>query len=200
MSIKLKHMLVVVFIIFTVSIVGNFAKASFASTRPQSSLKSEKVAKSKTVNNKKKSSETVATTNKPYPNLVQYPQAWILVSLKHQRVYIMNGKQRLYTMLASTGMHDSTPTGTFHVEAERGTYFYAPKFNEGAYDWVSWKDHGVYLFHSTPTDEQKHILPGPEADLGKRPSSHGCVHLSIPDARWVYETIPTGTTVKIVRS
>ncbi|GKT03606.1 L,D-transpeptidase [Furfurilactobacillus sp. WILCCON 0119] len=134
-----------------------------------------------------------------YPDLIKYPHAWLLVSLKHQRVYVMNGKTKLYTMLASTGMHDSTPTGTFHIEAERGTYFYAPRFNEGAYDWVSWKDHGVYLFHSTPTDEQKNILPGPKADLGKRPSSHGCVHLSIPDAHWVYETIPTGTTVKIIK-
>ncbi len=29
--------------------------------------------------------------------------------------------------------------------------FYNHKLNEGAKYYVSWKDHGVYLFHSVPT-------------------------------------------------
>lgn len=30
-------------------------------------------------------------------------------------------------------------------------------------------------------------------DLGKEPSSHGCVHLSLADSKWVYKNIVYGT-------
>ena len=33
-------------------------------------------------------------------------------------------------------------------------------------------------------------------NLGK-PVSHGCVRLDINDAKWLYEFVPSGTTVKI---
>ena len=197
MSSRLKTMLKVVVAFFVATLVLQFAFTAFSSTQKGHSnaapIRHTRAAKKTTKHHKK-------TQPKVYPDLSKYPNAWLKVSLKHQRVYIMNDNTKLYTMLASTGMNNSTPTGTFTIEPERGTYFYTPRFKEGAYDWVSWKDHGVYLFHSTPTDEQKHVLPGPEADLGKRPSSHGCVHLSLADAHWVYQHVPTGMKVVITKS
>jgi len=142
-----------------------------------------------------KSSETVA-----YPNVHNYPQMWIHVALNKQRMYLMNNQRVLYTMYVSTGLPDAkhvTPKGTYHVQAERGQYFYSASEQEGAYYWVSWLNHGEFLFHSTPTDAQGHFIKSVANDLGKKPSSHGCVHLSVADAKWVYENIAYGTKVVI---
>ena len=142
----------------------------------------------------RKSSET-----KPYPKVKK--GMWLHVSLKKQRVYVMSADQHvLYTMYASTGVETperKTPKGTYHIQAERGRYFYSPSEQEGAYYWGSWLHHGEYLFHSTPTDVNKKFIQSDAKDLGKKPSSHGCVHLSVADAKWVYENIPYGMKVVI---
>lgn len=145
--------------------------------------------------NWRKSSETVA-----YPDVKKYPDLSIKVSLKQQRMYLLDHKRVLYTMYVSTGVPSAdrkTPRGTYHVQAERGKYFYSDSVGEGAYYWVSWLNHGEYLFHSTPVDAQGHFIQSDAADLGKKPSSHGCVHLSVADAKWVYQNIKYGTKVII---
>ncbi|GEN94882.1 L,D-transpeptidase [Pediococcus ethanolidurans] len=142
--------------------------------------------------NWKKSSEV-----KAYPDLTKYAHIWLHVSIAKQRVYVMNNQTRLYTMYASTGAKNSTPTGTYHIQAERGKFFYNAESKEGAKYFVSWKDHGVYLFHSVPTNEQGQFLIKEANKLGKEANSHGCVRLSVPDAKWLYTNIKEGTKVVI---
>ncbi|KLJ94963.1 hypothetical protein WB05_04275 [Streptococcus agalactiae] len=89
-----------------------------------------------------------------------------------------------------------TPKGTFVIEPERGDFFYNASSKEGAYYWVSFKEHGIYLFHSVPTDQQGNEIPEEAKQLGKA-ASHGCVRMSRADAKWFYENIPQGTTVTI---
>ena len=37
-----------------------------------------------------------------------------------------------------------------------------------------------------------------EADmLGIRPGSHGCIRLTVPDARWIMQSVPIGTPVLV---
>ena len=142
-----------------------------------------------------KSSEII-----PYPEVKKYPDMWIHVSLEKQRMYLMTQHKVLYTMYISTGIHDKaheTPRGTYHVQAERGKYFYSESENEGAYYWVSWLNHGEFLFHSTPVDSQQHYIKSIAENLGKKPTSHGCIHLSIADSKWVYDNIPYGMKVVI---
>lgn len=62
--------------------------------------------------------------------------------------------------------------------------------------WVSFKNWGVYLFHSVPMDRQKNIIQKEAEKLGS-PASHGCVHLQVEQAKWIYENIPEGTPVHI---
>ncbi|WP_420843255.1 L,D-transpeptidase [Lactobacillus selangorensis] len=145
----------------------------------------------KTINWRKPSQQ------KAYPNLKKHPQVWIDVSQKKQRVYIKDGKKVLYTMYASTGKDHSTPNGTFHIQKERGKFFYNQQSGEGAKYWTSWKDHGVYLFHSVPTDQEGHFLKKEADQLGKEANSHGCVRLTVPDAKWINENMPVGTKVVI---
>lgn len=141
-----------------------------------------------------------SSETKPYPNVAAHPHLWIKVSLAKQRVYFLDGQTKLYTMYASTGVDtpDSrTPTGTYTIEAERGHFFFNGESQEGAYYYVSWKDHGVYLFHSTPTDANGKFNTAEAANLGVRPSSHGCIRLTVADAKWLYEHIRFGTRVVI---
>lgn len=136
----------------------------------------------------------------PYPDLKKYHHINIYVSLKKQRVYIRNNNKVLYTMYASTGANSgdqATPTGTYHIQPERGHFFYNAKSKEGAFYWVSWQGHGIYLFHTVPADAQGHFITKEADKLGKKASSHGCIRLAVPDAKWLYENIPKGTKVVI---
>lgn len=145
--------------------------------------------------NYKKSSEKI-----PYPKLnSKHNRAF--VSIAKQRVYLQKrvGKtwKTVYTMYASTGSHNKTPRGKYRIQNVRGNYFYSPKEHEGARYYVSWKDNGVYLFHGTPNNKKKQVNQQVARDLGKRPSSHGCIHLTIPDAKWFSSHAPIGMPVII---
>jgi lipoprotein-anchoring transpeptidase ErfK/SrfK len=139
-------------------------------------------------------------TGGQYPDIRKYRHIWIEVSISEQRTYVKSGSKIIYTMIVSTGIDGSkrtyTPRGTFYIQPERGTWFYAPRFQEGAEYWVSFLGHGQYLFHSVPMDKHRHVIVSIAKDLGHE-DSHGCIHLSIPDAKWFYENIPTGTKVVI---
>lgn len=139
---------------------------------------------------------------KPYPNLSKYPGFWIRVSTKRQRVYIMSKANKvLYTMYCSSGnlksKNTASPTGTYHIQAERGDFFYSASEHEGALNYVSWRDHGVYMFHSVPVDQNRHVIKSEAEKLGKTSASHGCIRLSFPDSHWISHNVPEGTKVVI---
>jgi lipoprotein-anchoring transpeptidase ErfK/SrfK len=100
----------------------------------------------------------------------------------------------LYTMLISSGMNDATPHGTFTI-GQRGLSFYTPSEGMGAKWWTSFLGTG-YLFHSVPTNANGDYIASEGAKLGNA-ASHGCVRLSIADAQWFYDQIPSGTRVHI---
>ncbi|KRO00786.1 L,D-transpeptidase [Companilactobacillus kimchiensis] len=134
---------------------------------------------------------------KAYPDLQAHPNAWIDVDIATQRVYIMDGTTKLYSMYSSTGRHDTTPRGTYYIQHERGDFFYTEPLKMGAYYWVSFLNHGEYLFHTTPTDINGKYDETIGKTLGREPSSHGCVHLSVPDCKWVYDNVPSDMKVVI---
>lgn len=150
-----------------------------------------------------KSSETV-----PYPDLSKVKHFWIKVSLKKNRTYLYDGKKLIYTMYSTGGMYKKnphtgkmesmTPTGTYYAQAERGDSFFNQSLNEGANYYVSWLNHGTYLFHSVPTKAGGAYNVKEANKLGKSTGSHGCIRLSIPDAQWMYSHLPVGTKIEIV--
>ncbi len=139
-------------------------------------------------------------SNGPYPVLTPQDHVWIDVSIAQQLVYIFNGKRLLYTMVTSSGIDtkpdNSTPLGIFHIQGERGQWFYAQQYQMGALYWVSWLGHGIFLFHSVPMNEQRQLLLPIAAKLGHK-ASEGCLHLTVPDARWVFTHIPYHTPVLV---
>lgn len=85
----------------------------------------------------------------------------------------------------------STPTvkGTFRV-GSKGYYF--DSGSSRCYWYTQF--YGNYLFHSVLYSKYNGYLV--DGRLGMS-LSHGCVRLDINNAKWIYENIPTGTTVVV---
>lgn len=129
-----------------------------------------------------------------YPDIGNAANLNIVVSLAEQRTYIRDGDRVLYTMLSSTGMDDSTPHGDYTI-GMRGHDFYNPRERMGANWWIGFIG-GEYLFHSVPTDVNGAYIESEAVKLGQ-PASHGCVRLTVADAKWFHDMIPSGTPVHI---
>lgn len=116
------------------------------------------------------------------------------VSLAKQEVYVKSNGKTIYTMIASTGMDDVTPHGTYTISV-RGDHFYNASEGRGADYWVQF--YGPYLFHSVPTGTNSGEYMEEEGNKLGQPASHGCVRLTVADAEWFYNQIPEGTPVTI---
>lgn len=119
----------------------------------------------------------------------------VQVSLARQEVTVTDAKGVVVKkFVCSAGRDDSeTPTGIFAVSG-RGRSFFNAGIQEGAFYWTRF--YGDYLFHSIPFDENYKTLPAEAAKLGTA-ASHGCIRLSLADAKWIYDYIPDGTRVTI---
>lgn len=199
----MKRVLQILVVVVTFLVVGFGVHHLFASSSSeQAATQTQKQATQTAAQKSKKAKPVVInwrkpSEDKPYPTISKLSDPWIRVSIKNQRVYIKDGTKTVYTMFASTGVNDSTPKGTFHIQAERGDFFYNQQSGEGAKYWTSFKDHGIYLFHTVPTDQYGNYDKQEAAQLGKEAKSHGCVRLSVPDAKWFYTHIPEGMKVVV---
>lgn len=180
----------------------NKSKSSLAGDEQSTAVPKKKALQKK--QSKKATAQTkkvdwkAPSENKPYPDVNKYSDLSIKVSTSKQKVFFMAGSKKLYTMRASTGSPENpTPTGHFKIQAERGAFFYSSQTKEGAKYYVSFKDHGIYLFHTVPTDQNGNFIKSEAEELGEKANSHGCVRLSVADAKWLYENIKEGTNVEI---
>lgn len=101
-------------------------------------------------------------------------------------------------MICSTGLNDTTPQGGFFL---KGRWNWGPLL-EGVYGQYCTQITGDILFHSVFYDEQykKNSMPIEEYNKLGEPASHGCVRLTVMDAKWIYENCPKGTKVTIYSS
>ena len=120
----------------------------------------------------------------------------INVSLENQKTYIYNGKpdnwKLIRTCPCSTGINgEDTPVGSFSTK-EKGDWFFSDKYEQGGKYWTQIT--GDILFHSIPFAKDRITVL--DYTLNK-PSSHGCIRLSLADAKWIYTNIPKGSKVII---
>jgi len=96
-------------------------------------------------------------------------------------------------MICSTG-GELTPLGTYKVPIK---YEWRALVEETWGQYATRID-GPYLFHSVPYDDQdpSTLLPGEFDKLGEA-ASHGCIRMTVEDAKWIYDNIAVGTTVII---
>jgi lipoprotein-anchoring transpeptidase ErfK/SrfK len=151
--------------------------------------------------NWRKSSQTIQ-----YPNAAAVTDLSVKVSLTEQRVYLLSGKKTIYTMYAATTRKiqeksAQVPVGTSEIEPKKGEFFYNPQTDQGGKYWVSWKGNGKHLFQTVPTNIRKEYLTDKASLLGKKEkvNTHGNIWLSVKDAKWFYNNIPSGTKVVVVR-
>lgn len=124
-------------------------------------------------------------------NPVLHGPKWIDVNVSTQTITAFEGNTPLYTAVVSTGL-PRTPTviGTFpiYVKYEKtdmrggsvayGDYYYLEDVPYTMYFYRGYGIHGTYWHNN----------------FG-RPMSHGCVNLTIADARWFFNWAEIGTQV-----
>lgn len=140
----------------------------------------------------------------------------LVVVLREQKVYAyttVKGRHSLVSVMpVSTGLDNSTPTGTFQVFSRRSRTFYRAKPSEKM-NWMTRFTKGKkgdnIGFHGIPYTVDKKGRKKPHfTPLGERPSSHGCIRLADADARWIFSNVKVksrrnatdGTMVVVVRS
>jgi lipoprotein-anchoring transpeptidase ErfK/SrfK len=120
----------------------------------------------------------------------------ILVVIHEQHAYAYQGSTLVYSFAASTGSHNNTLTGTYHI-LDKIPNAYDPDRNFWMPDWM-----GIYYvgsledgFHSLPLLANGQRL---WADNIGTPVTDGCIVLGIADAHTLYIWAEVGTTVQIV--
>lgn len=136
----------------------------------------------------------ISPTNINTLNIESATSYLINVSLENQKTYIYTGKpdnwKLIRTCPCSTGINsEDTPSGSFTTK-EKGDWFFSDKYEQGGKYWTQIT--GDILFHSVPFSKDKTTVL--DYTMNK-PSSHGCIRLSIDDAKWIYTNIPKGSKV-----
>ncbi len=139
---------------------------------------------------------TISSKNINTLNIESSTPYLINVSLQDQKTYVYKGKadkwQLVKTFPCSTGISgEDTPPGSFTIK-ERGDWFFSEEYQEGGKYWTQIT--GDILFHSVPFAKDKTTVL--DYTMNK-PSSHGCIRLSIDDAKWIFTNIPRESKVII---
>lgn len=125
----------------------------------------------------------------------------VKVSTADQRVYVYgldnNNEytQLVRTMKCSTGK-DATPTpkGTFQATTGPGArWHYFKKYN--CWAQYAYYIEGDILFHSVLYNQKDGPVTQSSVNNLGRKASHGCVRLSVEDAKWLYQNCPAKTKV-----
>jgi LysM repeat protein len=128
---------------------------------------------------------TTPTNPTPPANTQNNSGKWIDINLSTQTLTAYSGQAAAFTTRVSTGTW-RTPTvaGTFHIYVKHvsthmsGPGYSLPNVPYTMYFYRGYGLHGTYWHNNFGT-----------------PMSHGCVNLSTPDARWLFNWAPVGTKV-----
>jgi len=138
---------------------------------------------------------TTEARSNPFPYRVE-------VSIDEQlvRVYALNDKGQYdleKTFTCSTGLHDSTPRGVFLNGHPVNRWHHFEKFN--CWAQYSFEVTGDIMFHSViyGSNTESSLRSGSLYALGN-PASHGCIRLTVDDAKWLYEHCKRGTLAIII--
>ena len=101
------------------------------------------------------------------------------------------------TFVCSTGLNATpTPKGTFTNTGRGARWHYFKKFK--CWAQYAWYIDGDIMFHSViyNKDDTSTLVKSTVNALGRK-ASHGCVRLSVEDAKWIWDNCTSGTTVII---
>ncbi len=138
----------------------------------------------------------------PVKSNIIVTQYRIGIDISEQRVYVFewdgsSHSKQIKKFKCSSGLDDTpTPTGEFWTTGPRTEWYYFDEFD--CWARYAWTIDGGILFHSVIYSEksEKSLRRGTVSQLGKK-ASHGCVRLSVDDAKWIFQNCPAGTPVLI---
>ena len=119
-------------------------------------------------------------------------QAVDVWALNDQKEYAL-----VRSFTCSTGLHDSTPRGIYLKAHPVNRWHYFKKF--GCWAQYSFKIVDDIMFHSViyGSKSESSLRRSSQRNLGN-PASHGCVRLTVEDAKWLYEHCPRGSAVVVI--
>ena len=141
-------------------------------------------------------------TPKPTPSPEPVPFA-ITVDVRNQIVSVYTrDEEGNYTipvrqMLCSSGkVGTPSPVGDWVLNGRKANWCYFPKWGDYARYWT--RINAKVAFHSPiySSPSTKAMKTNSYKMLGNR-ASHGCIRLSVPDAKWIYDNVGAGTVVSI---
>lgn len=135
------------------------------------------------------------------PDGIAPDQHWVDVSLSQQVACAMLGGEIVRVILVTTGMPGfDTPTGQFSIlyrvadETMRSDTIGIPLDSPGGYDLqhVLWTQYFTWQGHALHDNYWR-----PRSVFGRTPTSHGCVGMLEPDARFLWNFLTVGDLVNI---
>lgn len=133
---------------------------------------------------------TIVTATHPYRIMVNRLANCITIyMLDENNQYTVPYK----AMICSTG-GDKTPMGTFKISSK---YDFKALFYKSYGQYCS-RIYGSILFHSSGNNSlNKNDLNAADFNQLGEGVSHGCIRLTVEDAKWIYDNCPAGTEVVI---
>ncbi len=109
-------------------------------------------------------------------------------------VFAPDGSTALQALCTVGKEETPTPSGEFKMGKQRERFGIFDKYDCYAQYWS--QIDGEIFFHSVLYDEPDGdtLIKGTYKNLG-RSTSHGCVRLTVPDAKWIYENVGVGSKV-----
>ena len=106
--------------------------------------------------------------------------------------------EQVQQFTCSTGLNNSTPRGIFLDGYPANRWHYFKKFD--CWAQYSFEIEGTILFHSVLYSDKDvdTLRKGSVYALGS-PASHGCIRLSVKNAKWLFEHCKKGTLVIVIR-
>ena len=143
----------------------------------------------------------------PKPTATPEPVPFaITVDVKNQIVHVYGrDEQGEYTvvvrqMLCSTGkVGTPSPVGDWVLNGRKAKWCVFPKWGDYARYWT--RINSSVAFHSPiyRSVSNTDMKVSSYNKLGQR-ASHGCVRLTVADAKWIYDNVPAGVVVSIVEN
>lgn len=148
---------------------------------------------------------TVAGVNDPAKPAYELPY-FFEVDVKNQvvKVWKYDYNTQDYTtldraFLCATGTTSNpSPLGTFTLSGRKSAHAKFPKWGGGEARWWT-KINGDIAFHSvlySSSSDDSTLKVSSLTGLGKR-GSHGCIRLTVADAKWIYDHVQEGMQVWI---
>lgn len=110
-------------------------------------------------------------------------------------VYKKNTNIPVVSFVTSVGMPNTpTPTGVFYTDRiHRWKELMGPSWGQYATHVVA----GIYFHSVAGSAPNPYALPAGEYNRLGAPASHGCIRMTVADAKWIYDNCGLGTKVTI---